>query len=240
MAQIQFFLLFCLIGGHFPPLDGADQERLSCTVDGRDSLDEGFAALVENCRGWEQSNTNVFDDIALEKLIANPTLHRGVETSVSGIVEQRSTLPPPWDSVEEWFVRDFTGVPLVLFVVGETQFDSKIQMKARARFYKTMQLTGRDGKTRTFAAFVTSIEAVKSIAFERTFFTPLVFVPVVCVGGVVVFLLNRTKSKRPTRVRTIQLHANEVILAAEEAATDLPDDPAEALALMHESAEEVL
>jgi len=64
-------------------------------------------------------------------------------------------------------------------------------------------------------------------------------VPVVVVGALSVFLLSRKKTKRSPRIRNLSVDVEDVILAADDLATDLPDDPAKALALLHESAEEL-
>jgi len=55
----------------------------------------------------------------------------------------------------------------------------------------------------------------------------------------VVFLLSRKKAGRRLRVRNVSLHIDEVIDAVDDALMDLPDNPADALALLHESAEEL-
>jgi hypothetical protein len=239
---MHIFLLFCIFGVNFPPLEEGEASRLAFALDGRDSLDDGFAVLVENSKGWlpisGQSTDSVEPTVFLE-LVEDPAKYRGEELSISGVIEQQSAAPPPWEFVMEWFVRDESGVPFVLYVVGDTDISAKANIVANVRFYKTVDLTGRDGQVRSFATFVTSSKAIKSDALENIFPLPLLLVPVVVVGAMVVFLLSRKKAGRRLRVRNVSLHIDEVIDAVDDALMDLPDNPADALALLHESAEEL-
>jgi len=242
MVPIHIFLLFCLFGANFPPLGVEEASRLSAVVDGRDSLDDGFSVLVKNVERWEQSNEGQVgpsETPALSDVMNDPTRYRGDAMQVSGELQQRSTLEPPLEFIEEWFVRGNDGVPFVIYVVGLSQNVSNGQIAVYARFYKTIKLTGRDGTTRLFATFVTSGEAIVQSRDDGIFPMSLLLVPIVVVGALSVFLLCRIKTKRSPRLRKLSVDVEDVILAADDLATDLPDDPAEALALLHESAEEL-
>jgi hypothetical protein len=67
----------------------------------------------------------------------------------------------------------------------------------------------------------------------------MLLIPLIAIGGLVVFLLSRKKKSRIPRLRERSLHVEDVICAVQAVATELPDDPAQALALLHESAEEL-
>jgi hypothetical protein len=125
----------------------------------------------------------------------------------------------------------------VLYVVGETDVPAKADIVARARFYKRVDLTGRDGQVRSFSTFVTSSKAIKSASLGNII--PLLLVPVVVVGAMVVFLLSRKKPSRRLHVRDVSMHIDAMIDSAGDTLMDLPEDPADALALLHESAEEL-
>ncbi len=242
MVPMHIFLLFCIFGANFPPLDESEASRLSFAVDGRDSLGDGFAVLVENVRGvgGDFSPNNEVDEYPIYvDLIENPVKYRGVEFVISGVVEQQSPAPPPWDSVGEWFVRDSDGVPFMLYVVGETDIRAKADIVASTRFYKTVDLTGRDGNVRSFATFVTSSTCITVEELGSIVPLPLILVPIVVIGAMTVFLLSRNKPSRKLLPRHGSPHIDEVIDAVAAVSVDLPDDPADALALLHESAEEL-
>jgi hypothetical protein len=197
---------------------------------------------VKNVERWEQSNEGQVgpsETPALSDVMNDPTRYRGDAMQVSGELQQRSTLEPPLEFIEEWFVRGNDGVPFVVYVVGLSQNVSNGQIAVYARFYKTIKLKGRDGTIRLFATFVTSGEAIVQSRDDGIFPMSLLLVPVVVVGALSVFLLSRKKTKRSPRIRNLSVDVEDVILAADDLATDLPDDPAKALALLHESAEEL-
>ncbi len=242
MVPMHILLLLCIFGANFPPLEASEASRLAFTVDGRDSLDDGFAVLVENVQEWSaesEEKSSSAEPLILSKIVDDPSAYRGEVFTVSGVLEQRSASSPPWEFVEEWFVRDSSGVPFLLYIVGETSVATKMNISANARFYKTIKLTSRDGKARSFATFVTSNLSVSTKRSVGVIPTPLLLVPVVVVGAISVFLLSRKKASRRLRVRDVSLHIDEVIDAVHETSMDLPEDPADALALLHESAEEL-
>ena len=242
MVLMHIFLLFCILGANFPPIEESDASRLVFAVDGRDSLDDGFAVLVENSKGWVagiSGETRLVPTAVFLELAMEPAKYRGQEMAISGVIEQQMDSPPPWEFVGEWFVRDSSGTPFVLYVVGETELAAKANIVARARFYKRVDLTGRDGQVRSFATFVTSSKAVKSASLGTIIPHPLLLVPVVVVGAMVVFLLSRKKPSHRLHVRDVSMHIDEMIDSADDTMMHLPDDPADALALLHESAEEL-
>ena len=240
MVLMHIFLLFCILGANFPPIEESEASRLVFAVDGRDSLDDGFAVLVENSKGWVagiSDETRLVPTAVFLELAMEPAKYRGQEMTISGVIEQQMDSPPPWEFVSEWFVRDSSGTPFVLYVVGETDVPAKANIVARARFYKRVDLTGRDGQVRSFSTFVTSSKAIKSASLGNII--PLLLVPVVVVGAMVVFLLSRKKPSRRLHVRDVSMHIDAMIDSAGDTLMDLPEDPADALALLHESAEEL-
>ena len=103
-----------------------------------------------------------------------------------------------------------------------------------------MELTGRDGNVRSYATFVTSTHLVTVRNGVGVFPTSFVLIPLVAFGAVFVFLLSRKRVTHRPHVRDLACHVEDVIDAAEDVATDLPDDPAEALASLHKSAEGIV
>ena len=239
MIPLHIFLLFGMIEPNIPILAPVEVERLSYALDGRDSLDDGFAVLVEHVRQWDWQaplEDGMELQVNLAEIVSDPVAFRGSAMFVSGEIEQQSTVPS-WNRVEEWFVRDATGTPFVLYVVGDTQLSNRSSIMAYARFYKTMALTGRDGRDRSFPAFVTSGQAVVARHESDAIPLPLILIPIITLGAMVVFLLGRNRAGTSLRIRELPIHPEDVLRAAEDAATDLPDDPAEALAVLHECAE---
>lgn len=239
MIPLQIFLLFGIIESNIPILSPGEVERLSYAMDGRDSLDDGFTVLVEHVRQWDWQvmvEDQLEQQLALTEIVSDPEAFRGSAMFVSGEIEQQSTVPS-WNRVEEWFVRDATGIPFVLYVVGDPQPSDRSSIMAYARFYKTMVLTGRDGRDRSFPTFVTSDQAVVIRQDSFVIPLPLVLIPIIALGAIVVFLLGRNRAGTSIRLRELPIHPEDVLHAAEDAATDLPDDPAEALAALHECAE---
>ncbi|MBT4584675.1 MAG: hypothetical protein HOC93_06295, partial [Phycisphaerae bacterium] len=125
------------------------------------------------------------------------------------------------------------------YVVGETDIRAKADIVASTRFYKTVDLTGRDGNVRSFATFVTSSTCITVEELGSIVPLPLILVPIVVIGAMTVFLLSRNKPSRKLLPRHGSPHIDEVIDAVAAVSVDLPDDPADALALLHESAEEL-
>ena len=78
MVPMHIFLIFCLFGSNFPPLDESEASRLSYVVDGRDSLGDGFVVLVENARAWKQESTTqkgIAEPADLSEIVANPAAY---------------------------------------------------------------------------------------------------------------------------------------------------------------------
>ncbi|MDP6541545.1 MAG: hypothetical protein QGF07_02060, partial [Phycisphaerales bacterium] len=98
-------------------------------------------------------------------------------------------------------------------------------------------LKGRDDIVRSFVSFVTSSNGVTTKNNSFAIPIPLLLLPVVGIGAFFVFILSRRSPKRKLQVHNLSSFTDDVIDAASHVATDLPDDPAEALASLHKSAE---
>ncbi len=240
MVPLHFLLLFGLIESNIPPLSPQAIERLELTVDGRDAKGVGFRVLVDHAEQWRMHSSEgqiSVDPWDLKSLLADPSHFRGDLLTVHGTIEQQSILPAPWNHVQECFLRDAKGIPFILYVVGDFQQSNRSNIMAQARFYKTIDLKGRDDIVRSFVSFVTSSKVVTTKNNSFAIPIPLLLLPVVGIGAFIVFILSRRSPKRKLLVHNLSSFTDDVIDAASHVATDLPDDPAEALASLHKSAE---
>ncbi|MHC4990525.1 MAG: hypothetical protein ACYTGC_06050, partial [Planctomycetota bacterium] len=143
-----------------PPLSPEQETRLATARDGRDHQDEAFVALVEHVRSWPED----LGDAAIrirpdyDAMLEAPAAFRGDLCRVRGAIQQRNTLRAPDPQVTAWFLRTDDGRPLLVYVVdapatSDTFRDGQV-VTIDARFYKRVELTARDGRSRSYPAFV--------------------------------------------------------------------------------------
>ncbi|MDP6602031.1 MAG: hypothetical protein QGH76_07015 [Phycisphaerales bacterium] len=217
-----------------PPLSEGEWQRLSAVKDGVDSRDEGFAALVDHVRRWPKGNEEA-PAANVHAMISDPAAFRGDLVTVAGHLEQQHRLGSPWGDVVEWFVRDGdTAMAVYVVDAGEDAMPLGGFVQVPGRFYKVMTLRGRDGVERPFAAFVAPAGALATTGGSTL--PPLGWVvPLAMVSAFTLFMLVLAwsrRAKKPRRVR-VPWTSGDVMNAAEDACTELPDDPADALAELH-------
>jgi len=178
-----------------PQLTPSTRERLQTVVDGSDTLCEGFAALVEDVSTW--TNDFSVDNVRNVSWFLEKSVEvRGELFALQGIPEQGNTLSPPWNQVKEWFIRDENGSIFVLYVVGNSELYSGIPMEAAARFYKSIEMEGRDGQLRRYPTFVTSPIVVSTLAKSSETSYLFLLLPMIIIGALLVFILTKTGQKK--------------------------------------------
>ncbi len=231
-------LIMCLIW--FPvgnsQLDQSIEERLKTVVDGPDTLGEGFAALIEDVRGWKEDFIPA-NRAQTRRIMEDPARARGLLFSLQGTAEQGTPLAPPWGGVEEWFVRDANGDLFCIYIVGESQPSQGMQLSIPARFYKTIEMEGRDKRLRMYPTFVTSSIVIPALAVSSEVHLLFPLLAMVLLGGFIVFLLSRSGGKNKYRSRRLSIETEEVLDAANEHVGELPEDSSKALGVMYEQSE---
>jgi len=231
-------LLLCLIS---PSLEEGQlgvgaMERLQTVVDGSDFLGEGFAALVEDALVWDDT-ISAEHALGLDWIMENPSRARGRVFSLEGVAEQGNRLKEPWGGIEEWFIRNSKGTLFCLYVVGESQLQQGMRLQVPARFYKTIEMEGRDKRFRMYPTFVTSSIVIPTFAASSESSLLFILLPIVAIGSVVVFILSRLGTNKKNQKQKITIQTEEVLSAANGNAGDLPEDASQALAAMHQQSE---
>ncbi len=246
MKTLGLLLWFAL--ATIPPLTEDQRVRLDTAYDGRDHQEEAFVALIENASGWTSGLGDVPVRLKpdIDAMVASPDVYRGELCRIAGVIQQRTRLERPHDQVWEWFVRDDDGRPILVYVVGltaedESLFDDGDQVGLIGRFYKRVDADARDGRTRSYPAFVTAVEQIGRAGLDggadmKGLFT-LAAVVLIAAGVLVVLLVvvarRQRGGSRPRRASgVVDGQAAEV-----DEGGSLPDDPAEALAELKRRAE---
>jgi hypothetical protein len=243
-------LLVVWMLGAVGALSPAQRERLAAARDGSDHREQAFDALVENARTWSPGEQG--GEIRLnpdwQRLVDDPSASRGELFRLSGVIQQQTVLDPPYGDVTEWFVRDDSGTPVIVYVVGldlKQRFHDGQRIQIDARFYKRMDWLARDGRLHQYAALVgAGPEHLMAVA-SRTLPTqdPWKFVtPIAGIVGAlsVLFFIVRimVKRRKPTsRSRSHRGRSFNHVVDGVDGNDRLPDDPAAALAELNRRAE---
>ncbi len=229
--------LFCILsagGTHadVTQIDNKTEKRLHAVVDGDDTRDEGFAALVNHVKSWEGKNQHFTTPLSKE-LLQIPQRYRGEIFTLSGILELATPLETPWEGIDELFVRNQDGDLYCLYVVGSVNIALKQTLETPALFYKTMEMEGRDRQKRVYPTFVTSSMVMTTSVNNLNLPFELFAVPIFCI---VILLFYKLKSNKKVH-RHPTIRTQEVLDAASETSESLPNDPSEALASMYNQSE---
>lgn len=222
-----------------PPLTEDQRVRLATAFDGRDHQEAAFVALVENARIW---TTGIGDAPVrlhpnLETMLNNPDPYRGTLCRITGRIQQQTPLSAPYEGVTEWFVRDDSGRPILVYVVDHESnpaFTDGQAVIVHGRFYKRVDEISRDGVSRRYPAFVGALPSRPGSADAALGGMVVVIIPVAVL--LVVFLVlmlyvRRNRAERPRR-RPVFDERYEV-----DGSLGLPDDPVEALSEMRRRGE---
>lgn len=243
-----------------PPLTDQQRRDLATAHDDGEYAEQAFYALIESIRGWRDSPTADGESIRLAPdlrgLTEHPADFRGDLCRITGELLQQTQLPPPYDDVSEWFVRDERGdKPVIVYVVAPDAALATIKrarVQVEGRFYKRMHLTARDRQPRDYAAFVGRFPVAlgaarppatapaggasnRGISVLTAIAGPIVVLMIVFVG-LRLWIGRKGRIGRPARERDRfePLHAIEQEV---DDASGLPDDPVAALAELRRRAE---
>jgi len=237
--------LLCFLIAVVPPLTASQHDRLNRAIDGRDQLDDAFFALLENVQQW---NGDVGDaPIRLRPdyaaLLADPARYRGDLCRLLGRIQQQTRLPPPNESVWEWFIRGDDRQPVLIYVAGlnsdQAYRDGQL-IEIDARFCKRIDAIAMDGRQHSYSAFIGAFPRTINEAAAAPSLPPgqsdhlwIVSIPV---GAMfIIFIGLLLYARRGTRQTLIGSRPKMALgtladrdrLDSEDA---LPDDPAAALA----------
>ncbi len=221
-----------------------ERVALATAHDGRDHQEEAFAALLANARRWTPGpgDEPVRLEPDLDSLLADPDAHRGALCRITGALQQHTRLSRPFETAEEWFIRDETGRPILVYVAAlpaSHGWRDGDRVEILARFYKRVDARARDGTMRSYPGFVGALPqrpgpgssgGAGAAAWSRLW---LVAAPVGLMLAAFFILVVYVRRVRE-RARPRPAWAAEELLDRGE---PLPDDPAEALAEMRRRAE---
>jgi hypothetical protein len=242
------------------PLTDAQRSALVGAVDGGGHQEPAMAALLENARTWTVDAAVDGDHLTAgeERADARPAdmatiddhaAHRGRLFRLDGVVQQQTVLLPRADHMLEWFIRAESGVPLIVYMddrslLRPVRDGERIVMSAR--YYKRMDFTSRDGRSRSYAAFVGAHPRVVGVSTPSPIggaAIPFGIVVALGLAAVLFFALllwARRRFARPAPVlaRMEASKAHWPGVAGVDGGTSLPDDPAAALAELRRRAED--
>lgn len=223
-----------------PPLSDEQHARLETARDGFDHREEAFFALVENLAAWDGAldDTPVCAEPDIDAFLDDPAAHRGAVCRLTGRLEQHHGFAPPYDVAVEWFIRNTSGRPLLVYVAG---LDSDVvaaregdQVELWGRFYKSVRFIARDGVERTYAAFVTAHPRLlgrgAAQAGGERFWMMAGPVAVLLIVFAAILIYMRRQHRIDSRTAATMRHDLHDLAARLDEAGPLPDDPAEALA----------
>ncbi|MCZ6837588.1 MAG: hypothetical protein O7G85_17575 [Planctomycetota bacterium] len=229
----------------YPPLTPDQSTALETAYDGRDHQEAAFIALVENASDYDGNvgDASLRMNPDLEVMLERPGEFRGDLCRLEGVLQQQTELIGAHAGTLEWFLRDESGTPFVVYVVegARIQFQDGERFQIIARFYKRVAFEARDGEVRDYAAFVGAKPI--PIITRSSDLGPiwLVLVIILIMFGVFLFLFLYVRGKRGPLPRRGQ-HATGTHPGAGPGVDEggaLPDDPADALTeLRHRSGEE--
>lgn len=234
-------VVMAMVLGHFagiPPLSDQHKQEVAQAIDDHDHREQAFLALIEHVQGWP-ANGEIGDAAIrvrpdLDGMMADPDRYRGDLCRVAGRVEQITPLPPPYERAAEWFVRDSSQRPFIVYVIDRARADS-IQagqhVEVVARFYKVVEFMARDGQARRYAAFVGAHPRI--IAGSKpggpTNHVPRLWMIAGPVAAMLIIFVSLRLFMRKQH-RQSRAHRLAFALPPMDEPADLPDDPADALA----------
>lgn len=222
-----------------PPLTDEQSVRLETAYDGRDHQEEAFVSLIENLRAWDGavSDTPIRLEPDVDAMLADPEQFRGEVVRLIGRVAQVTPLAAPHDGVLECFIRDEMNRPVLVYIVLPTDDEAAFSVRERsrievfARFYKRVDLTSRDRRVRSYAAFVGAHPRTVSpvAANEEVAYLTIISIALLALLIVFVLLMAAARRRRENHYLASARLFTESIPPELDDTSDLPDDPAEAL-----------
>ncbi len=229
------------------PLTDEQRLRLETARDGGDHREEAFMALIENAGEWSEGP--IEEPVRLnpdfETMLGSTEEYRGELCRIAGVIQQQSGLGRPYDEAREWFVRDATGRPILVFVAGLADEEAGDFVDGRrvaiyARFYKRVDAVAQDGRLRSYPAFVGALPSLAtgmgSKAGSSGTMLRAVIVLLSAVGAVFVIVLVMSRRVQSRRKVLAPLPGRFELRDSVEG-EPLPDDPVKALAELKSRAE---
>lgn len=225
-------IILSIVIASISPLTEDQRTALDTAFDGRDHQEAAFTALVENVRSW----TEGIGDAAIrlepdyQAMLENPEQYRGELCKITGKLQQHNPLPGLNKGIGEWFVRDSSSRPILVYIVkniDDQTFRDGQSVEIIARFYKRVDAIAKDGEEYSYPAFVGAFPESPSAAIGSAN-NPMLVLAIPVAVGLLVFLILlvytrriRRNSGKPCRRSTESLMMDEDV--------SLPKDPAEAL-----------
>lgn len=242
LVWAMLILLPISVLGDNPPLTDAQIARLKLAQDGQDHQEDAFSALLENMKlsDGEAGDSLIRLNPDLDAMTGNPADFRGDLCLLKGVIQQQAVLSAPYETVSEWFLRDDEGKPMIIYIAGlpgvsGTAFPDGRRVRIIARFYKRVDFIARDGRNRSYPAFVGAKPKPLGLndgdSLNRMW---IVVIPVTLLGLVffILFTYVRYQKKRPLRHAAAFGPVSEV-----DEAGSLSDDPAQALSELRKQAD---
>ncbi|MEM7228310.1 MAG: hypothetical protein AAF432_05765 [Planctomycetota bacterium] len=235
------FALMTAILAAITPLTDDQRTAIDTAVDDRDHRDSAFVSLLETAHTWTPGpgSAAVRLDVDVTALLADPDAHRGVVHRIEGVLQDSELLPEPYANVAVWYLRLDSGEPVAVYVTDRVALpDDGERVEVFARFYKRLGGTDRRGQSSSWAAFIGNHPVMLPGPTGTTIRTPVIVTGAVAVMFVVFGALL---------VLARRSHAAQAGSRPGGGTTDrdwdgddpsLPDDPAEALAVLRARAKE--
>ena len=244
MASVFVFLWATWLLGA-PALDDTAQVQLDAVYDDSAGLDRsGLYALLKNAMQWDAGDETgaVVPDYA--QLAHSPQPFRGEVMLIEGkfLRKRRLTLakPGPWgEAITEWAVQVGPGeadhdFALVYFVDPDqtmTRPGRDAQVRIAARFYMVWQTLDMENQPRRYLTFVG--RPVRLLTEGASNLKGPMLMVALAAGASGLFLLGRLIRRG---IRPAPLPRQQHKTTCSQSASALPDDPADALAQLHDQA----
>lgn len=230
-----------------PPLTANQQGMLATADDGgtRDHREAAFWALLENTAQWtgELGDAPIRLNPEFDSMLSEPDAYRGELCAIQGRIEQIEPLLPPYSGVEAWFVRVEGDRPVLVYVDFKGREEARLEFAAGqrieiiARFYKRYERTadhpGADQQLHAYPVFVGAFPE-RFVAPAGPGFAAIIVPLVILLGGAFVLVIILVRRSDPARKAAPRPAPKG---APDEGDAELPADPAEALAVLRDRAE---
>lgn len=212
-----------------PSLNHSESTALAAVQDAGDVPDAAFAVMVDHVKRSNDTENNepIRLRLSVNTLLATPSATRGELYRVEGQFLDRRRMPPPYEDIDEWFLRVPSGEPVAVYLPADhakgVEADGR-PISIDARFYKVIEAVSLDGQIRQYPAFFgrspQMLAETRTAALERMDILMLLgfLILLVVVALAVMAVARRQRLPRPRRERLpVEPHG------------DMSDDPAVAL-----------
>jgi len=237
------WLMILLLAG-IPPLTPDERGLLETAYDGRTHEEPAFRGLLSNTARWtgDVGDAPIRLEPNFAALLERPDEFRGALCLIDGRIEQIETLRPPYENVHAWFIREANSRPVIVYVDFRTapseqvgRFRPGSRAAIAARFYKRIDAEDQRGREQAYAAFVGAHPELLAPDHVGLSAAALMagLVGLLGVAFIVIWIIARRAARRPVSapVHTIDEDSEP------HDDLELPDDPAQALAVLRDAAE---